>query len=49
VEPEEISISRQWLSKQVDVATDTLATVEELLGTLFSIWSMQSSYKEEFS
>jgi hypothetical protein len=31
------------------MATDMQATIEELLGIMFSVWSMQSGYKEEFS
>jgi hypothetical protein len=49
VEPEETSIDRQRLGKQVSTATDTQATMEELLGTMFYILSARSSYKEEFS
>jgi hypothetical protein len=44
-----MSIARQRLSKQVSAAMDAQATVEELLGTMFSIQSVQSGYKEEFS
>jgi hypothetical protein len=47
VEPEETSIARQRLGKQVSEATE--ATIEELLGTMLSIRSVQSGYKEEFS
>jgi hypothetical protein len=49
VEPEETSIARQRLGKQVAAAMDTQVTIEELLGTMFSIRSLQSGYKEEFS
>jgi hypothetical protein len=49
VEPEETSIVRQRFSKQLPAATDTQATIEELLGTMFPIQSVQSDYKEEFS
>jgi hypothetical protein len=45
VEPEEMSFSRQRLGKQVSAATDTQATKEELLGTMFSVRSMRSSNK----
>jgi hypothetical protein len=31
------------------MAADTQATTEEFLGLMFSTWSMQSGYKEEFS
>jgi hypothetical protein len=47
--PEETSIARQRLSKQVSVAMDTQTTIEELLEIMFSIQSIQSCYKEEFS
>jgi hypothetical protein len=47
VEPEETSIARQRLGKQVSAATDTQATIEELLGTIFSLLPVQSGYKEE--
>jgi hypothetical protein len=49
VEPEETSVDRQRLGKQASAATDTQASIEELLGTIFSIQAMQSVYKEEFS
>jgi hypothetical protein len=39
VEPEETSIARQRFHKKVSAATDTKATIEELLGTMFSIQS----------
>jgi hypothetical protein len=48
VEPEEMSIARQRCDKQVSAATDTQATTEQLLGTMFYIRSVQSGYKEEF-
>jgi hypothetical protein len=44
VESEETSIARQRLGKQISVATDTQATIEELFGK-FSARSMQSGYK----
>jgi hypothetical protein len=44
----ETSVARQRLGKQVSAATDTQATIEELLGTMFCIRSVQSGYKEEF-
>jgi hypothetical protein len=49
VEPEETYIARQWLSKQFSTTTDMQATIQEFLGTIISIWSVQSGYKEEFS
>jgi hypothetical protein len=42
VKPEDTFIPRQQLGKQVSAATDTQVTTEELLGTMFYIWSMQS-------
>jgi hypothetical protein len=48
VEPEETSIDRQRFGTQVSAATD-MQEVDELLGTVFSIRSVQSGYKEEFS
>jgi hypothetical protein len=49
VEPEETSIARQRLGKEVSATTDTQAKIEELLRTMFSIHFMKSGYKEEFS
>jgi hypothetical protein len=49
LEPEEKTIARQRLGKQVSVAMDMQATIKEMLGTMFSIQSMQSGYKEEFN
>jgi hypothetical protein len=49
VEPEETSIATQRLGKQVSAANGTQATIEELLGTMSSIRSVLSAYKEEFS
>jgi hypothetical protein len=49
VGPEETSIARQWIGKQVSAETDTQVTTEELLGTMFTIWSVQSGYKEELN
>jgi hypothetical protein len=48
VQPQETPIARQRLDEEISAATDTLATIEELLGTLFSIRSLQHGYKEEF-
>jgi hypothetical protein len=48
VQPEESSIAIQRLGKQVSAATDTQATIEELLRTTFSVRSVQSGYKEDF-
>jgi hypothetical protein len=47
VESEETSIARQRFGKQVSSATDTQATTEELLGTTFSVRSMQYGYKKK--
>jgi hypothetical protein len=49
MEPEETSITRQRLGKHVSAATETQATSEELLGTMFSVRSVQNGYKEDFS
>jgi hypothetical protein len=49
VELEDTSIARQWLGKQISATTDMQATTNELLGTMFSIQSVQSGYKEELS
>jgi hypothetical protein len=55
VEPQETSIARQRLGKktqqqrlgkQTSAATDTQATMEKLLGRMFSVQSLQSGYKE---
>jgi hypothetical protein len=40
VEPEEMVIARQWLSKHVPAAMHTQATIEELLDVVFSVQSM---------
>jgi hypothetical protein len=42
-------ILRQRFSKQLSAATDTQATIEAFLGTMFPIRSVQSGYKEELS
>jgi hypothetical protein len=42
VESEETYIARQLLGKQVSVVVDMQVTIEELLGMMFSIWSVQS-------
>jgi hypothetical protein len=33
-------VARQWLRKNVTVAMNTHTTIEELLDSLFSVWSM---------
>jgi hypothetical protein len=45
VQPEEMSTARQRLGKQVSVTMGMQATIEELLGIMFSIRSVQSGYK----
>jgi hypothetical protein len=47
VEPEETSIARQRLDKQVSPTTDTQVTIEELLGTMFSFRSVQSRVQRD--
>jgi hypothetical protein len=49
MEPEDTIIRKQRLGKQVSAATDTQATIEELLGTMFYIRSVQSGGEEEFT
>jgi hypothetical protein len=49
VEPEEKSMDRQRLSKEVSDERDTQATIKELLGTMLYIRSVQSGCKEDFS
>jgi hypothetical protein len=46
---EETYIARQRLGKRVSAATETQATIEELLKTILSIRSVHIGYKEEFS
>jgi hypothetical protein len=46
-ESETTFVSRQWVSKHVPVATDTHATIEALLETVFSTWSVQMGYMED--
>jgi hypothetical protein len=40
-----MSIARQRFGKQVSAATDTRATIEEFLGKIFSVRSVQSGYE----
>jgi hypothetical protein len=49
VESEETPIARQQFGKEVSAVTNTQTTIEELLGTIFSAWSVQSGYKEELN
>jgi hypothetical protein len=44
MEPEKKFIVTQRLGKQFSTATDTQATIEQLLETMFSIKSVQSGY-----
>jgi hypothetical protein len=46
VEPEEIAVVRQQLSKHVFLATYKHATMEKLLEVVFSVVSVQSLYSE---
>jgi hypothetical protein len=41
------AVSRQRLSKNIPAATDTHATIEVLLETVFSTRSVQRGYKED--
>jgi hypothetical protein len=47
MEPEETSITRQRLSKHVPAATNTQATIEELLEAMFSVGSAPRLYNEK--
>jgi hypothetical protein len=49
VEPEYTFIARQRLGKQIFVAKNGQATIEELLGTVYPIRSVHIDYEEEFS
>jgi hypothetical protein len=40
------SIARQWPGKQVSAATDTQATIEKLLETMFRVRSLQNGLKK---
>jgi hypothetical protein len=39
-EQKETTVARERLGKHVPVATDTQATIEELLEAVFSMWSV---------
>jgi hypothetical protein len=41
------AIARQQHGKKVSVATDMYATTEELLETMFSMWSVPRIYNED--
>jgi hypothetical protein len=43
---QQTAVSRQRISKQVSAATDTQVKIQELLGTMFSIWSVPRVYKK---
>jgi hypothetical protein len=47
VESEETPIAGQRLGKQVFAATDTQATIENLLGTMLSIRSVSRGYEKD--
>jgi hypothetical protein len=44
VEPEEIAVATEQIGKNTSVATDTHATIEELLEVMFSMWSVLRPY-----
>jgi hypothetical protein len=46
LESEETDVSRQQLDKNVPAATDTHATIEELLEAVFPMWSVTRLYSE---
>jgi hypothetical protein len=48
VGPEKFT-AKELICKQVSAVTDTQAIIEELFGTMFSIWSVQSGCKKELS
>jgi hypothetical protein len=48
-EPEEIYITKQRLGKHVPMATSTQATLEEFLGTVFSVGSSPRLYRVQCS
>jgi hypothetical protein len=45
--PETTFVSRQRIGKHFSAAINTHATIEILLETMFSTWSVQRSYKED--
>jgi hypothetical protein len=47
VEPEETSIARKQFRKHVPAATNTQATIEELVEMVFSVGSVPRLYNEE--
>jgi hypothetical protein len=47
MEPEEMAVARQRLSKHFPTATNTHTTVEELLVVVFSMQSVLSLYDED--
>jgi hypothetical protein len=46
MEQEETAIARQWLSKNIIVAANTNATMEELLNTVFSMQYVPGLYNK---
>jgi hypothetical protein len=42
-----MATARQWISEDSPVATDMHATLEELLDTVFSMWSMPRLYSKD--
>jgi hypothetical protein len=46
IEPEETTVARQPLYKQLSAAMDKHATIEELLEAVFSVWSVLRLYIE---
>jgi hypothetical protein len=47
VEPEETSIARQRIGKHVPATTNTQATTEEILETVFSVGFASRIYNED--
>jgi hypothetical protein len=46
VEPEEMAVAGQWLSKYKSVTVDMHTTIEELLKVVFSRWFILRLYSE---
>jgi hypothetical protein len=42
-----VAIARQWHGKHISTATNEHATIEELLETVFSVWSMPRLQNED--
>jgi hypothetical protein len=45
VDPQQTSFARQQLGKQVSMAMDIQATIQDLLEKMFSVWSIQTDNK----